>query len=53
MAWNYAKYVGKIAKAGRDEYNIPMYVNAWLKQPGQSGHAPGNYPSGGPHTSGY
>ena len=48
MAWNYAKYVGKIAKAGRDEYNIPMYVNAWLKQPGQSGHAPGNYPSGGP-----
>jgi hypothetical protein len=48
MAWNYAKYVGKIAEAGRDEYNIPMYVNAWLKQPGQSGHAPGNYPSGGP-----
>jgi len=48
MAWNYAKYVGKIAKAGREEYNIPMYVNAWLKQPGQSGHAPGNYPSGGP-----
>jgi hypothetical protein len=48
MAWNYAKYVGKIAKAGREEYDIPMYVNAWLKQPGQSGHAPGNYPSGGP-----
>jgi hypothetical protein len=48
MAWNYAKYVEKIAKAGRKEYNIPMYVNAWLKQPGGSGHAPGNYPSGGP-----
>jgi hypothetical protein len=48
MAWNYAKYVGKIASAGKAEYNIPMYVNAWLKQPGQSGHAPGNYPSGGP-----
>ena len=25
-----------------------MYVNAWLKQPGPNGHAPGNYPSGGP-----
>lgn len=48
MAWNYARYVGKIAAAGKAEYNIPMYVNAWLKQPGQSGHAPGNYPSGGP-----
>jgi hypothetical protein len=48
MAWNYAKYVEKIAKAGREEYNLPMYVNAWLKQPGKSGHAPGNYPSGGP-----
>lgn len=48
MAWNYAKYVGKIAAAGRAEYNLPMFVNAWLKQPGNSGHAPGNYPSGGP-----
>ncbi|MBW6501686.1 MAG: DUF5597 domain-containing protein [Bacteroidales bacterium] len=48
MAWNYAKYVGKIAEAGREKYDIPMYVNAWLKQPGSSGHAPGNYPSGGP-----
>lgn len=48
MAWNYAKYVERIAAAGKAEYNIPMYVNAWLKQPGRSGHAPGNYPSGGP-----
>jgi len=48
MAWNYARYIEKIAKSGREEYNIPMYVNAWLKQPGPSGHAPGNYPSGGP-----
>ena len=48
MSCNYAKYVEKIAAAGRNEHNIPMYVNAWLKQPGQSGHAPGNYPSGGP-----
>ena len=48
MAWHYAKYVEFIAKAGKDEYNLPMYVNAWLKQPGRYGHAPGNYPSGGP-----
>lgn len=48
MVWNYAKYVGKVAAAGKAEYNLPMYVNAWLKQPGNSGHAPGNYPSGGP-----
>jgi len=46
MAWNYAKYVEKVAEAGKAEYNIPMYVNAWLKQP--RGPAPGNYPSGGP-----
>jgi hypothetical protein len=46
MAWNYAKYVGEIAKAGRAEYNIPMYVNAWLKQ--TKGRDPGQYPSGGP-----
>jgi hypothetical protein len=46
MAWNYARYVEKVAEAGKAEYNIPMYVNAWLKQP--RGPAPGNYPSGGP-----
>jgi hypothetical protein len=46
MAWNYARYVGKVAEAGKAEYNIPMYVNGWLQQPN---HAwPGTYPSGGP-----
>ncbi len=48
MVWHYAQYVGIIAAAGKAEYNLPMYVNAWLKQPGRFGHAPGNYPSGGP-----
>jgi len=48
MAWNYASYAGHIAAAGRAEYDLPMYVNAWLKQPGRFGHAPGDYPSGGP-----
>jgi hypothetical protein len=45
-AWNYAAYVEKVAAAGKKEYPIPMYVNAWLKQP--STFIPGKYPSGGP-----
>ena len=44
MAWNYARYVEKVAEAGKAAYNIPMYVNGWLQQPN---HAwPGTYPSG-------
>ena len=46
MAWNYARYVGKVAARGKDEYPLPMYVNAWLKQPATAW--PGRYPSGGP-----
>ena len=46
MAWNYAKYVGEIAKQGKAQYALPMYANAWLKQP--KGREPGQYPSGGP-----
>tara|TARA_R110000822_G_scaffold279554_3_gene401266 strand:+ start:573 stop:2384 length:1812 start_codon:yes stop_codon:yes gene_type:complete len=46
MAWHYAKYVGEVAKQGKDEYALPMYVNAWMKQP--NGREPGQYPSGGP-----
>ncbi|MEO6548777.1 MAG: DUF5597 domain-containing protein [Ferruginibacter sp.] len=45
-AWNYAKYTEKVAAAGKKEYPLPMYVNAWLKQP--STFLPGRYPSGGP-----
>jgi len=33
------------AEAGKKEYNIPMYVNAWLQQPNHPW--PGVYPSGG------
>lgn len=49
-AWNYASYVGYIAEAGKSEYPLPLYVNAWLKQPG--GRGPGSYPSGAalPHV---
>jgi beta-galactosidase GanA len=46
MAWNYARYIGHVAAAGKAEYNIPMYVNTWLKQPGYGW--PGAYPGGGP-----
>jgi beta-galactosidase GanA len=46
MAWHYARYVDHVARAGKAEYKIPMFVNAWLQQ---RDHAwPGTYPSGGP-----
>lgn len=47
-AWNYATYVEEVAKAGKAELNLPMYVNAWMKSPGQRN--PGLYPSGGPQA---
>jgi hypothetical protein len=45
-AWYYASYVEKVAAAGKHEYALPMFVNAWLKQP--LTYWPGRYPSGGP-----
>lgn len=58
MAYHYATYVEKIAVAGRQAYDIPLFTNAWLPKPGTSdasgnvasgGGMPGEYPSGGPH----
>src|SRR5271157_3895079 len=46
MAWNYARFVGKVIAEGKAEYSIPMFVNAWLQQPNMAW--PGTYPSGGP-----
>ncbi len=46
MAWNYARYVGHVAAAGKAEYPLPMFVNTWLRQ--KDGDKPGTYPSGGP-----
>jgi beta-galactosidase GanA len=46
MAWYYATYINKVVEAGKAEYPIPMFVNAWLKQREHSW--PGTYPSGGP-----
>jgi len=48
MAWQYAHYIDLVAKAGKAEYPLPMYVNAWIVQPGDKD--PGDYPSGGPQA---
>ncbi|REG96110.1 GH35 family beta-galactosidase [Flavobacterium aquicola] len=45
MAWFFAKFTNAVAKAGKDSYAIPMYVNAALNA---SGKKPGEYPSAGP-----
>jgi hypothetical protein len=48
MAWHFACAVERIASAGKKEYDLPCYVNAWLKQyPWYAG----SYPSGGPVES--
>ena len=48
MAWHYARYLDRIAKAGKAQYPLPMYVNAWIIQPRDK--LPGDYPSGGPQA---
>jgi hypothetical protein len=48
MAWNYARYLNECARAAKEEYNIPMFVNAWIVQPEDK--SPGDYPSGGPQA---
>ncbi|HHV09868.1 MAG TPA: DUF5597 domain-containing protein [Clostridiales bacterium] len=48
MAYYYAKAVERITGAAQKEYNLPCYVNAWLKQyPWYLG----SYPCGGPVAS--
>jgi len=48
MAWHYAAYIDRIAAAGKAEYALPTFVNAWIVQPEDT--RPGNYPSGGPQA---
>jgi hypothetical protein len=49
MAWNYARYVGRVAAAGKSEYPLPMFVNVWLSDWRETAPMkPGDYPSGGP-----
>ena len=44
MAWHLASHLEAVAAAGRAEYDLPMYANAWLAGTAR----PGEYPSGGP-----
>lgn len=48
MAWHYATYMERISEAGKQAYNLPVFVNAWIVQPEDT--RPGNYPSGGPQA---
>ena len=43
-AYYVARYVGRVAAAGKAEYPLPMAVNCWLDK----GDVPGTYPTGGP-----
>ena len=48
MAWNYARYMNAVTDAGKTQYTLPTYVNAWIVQPEDKG--PGDYPAGGPQS---
>lgn len=56
MAAAFARHVQQVIAAGRAEFNVPCFVNAWLDaDPAEGlsssvagGVAPGAYPSGGP-----
>ncbi len=45
MEYHYAKALEEIASAGKEEYGLEMYVNAWIEK---FPWVPGGYPSGGP-----
>ncbi|KAH7359957.1 beta-galactosidase [Pyrenochaeta sp. MPI-SDFR-AT-0127] len=58
MAYHYALYVEKVAKAGKDEYALPLFTNVWQNYVDEDadkaqpvvvggGGQPGDYPSGG------
>ena len=50
-AYSVARYIGQVAATGKKEFDIPMYVNNWLKSPRAYPiqTVPGeDYPSGGP-----
>ncbi len=46
MAWQYARFMGHMAAAGKEAYPLPVFTNSWIVQP--EDQAPGDYPSGGP-----
>lgn len=46
-AWHIARYIDRVAEAGKAVYPLPMLVNAALRGPFNPGQ-PGQYASGGP-----
>lgn len=60
MAYHFAAYLEHVAAAGKAIYDMPIFVNAWLRAPlghdsgpvpetlFTGGHKPGVYPSGSP-----
>jgi beta-galactosidase GanA len=48
MAYHYARFINAVAAAGKQQYDLPMYVNAQLPAPQERA---GEYPSGGPHPA--
>lgn len=58
MAYHYARYVDQVARAGKEEYHLPLYTNVWQNYADEDadktqpivvggGGQPGDYPSGG------
>jgi beta-galactosidase GanA len=47
-AWAIARYIEEIAKAGRAEYDLPMFVNNALRDPGPQTPWKADFASGGP-----
>jgi beta-galactosidase GanA len=45
MAWHFGRYIGKVAEAGKAQYDLPMFTNAALIR---GSYAAGQYNSGGP-----
>lgn len=48
QAWQYARFCNRVTEAGKAEYDLPTFVNAWIVQPEDKG--PGDYPTGGPQA---
>lgn len=46
-AWSVARYIGRVAAAGKAAYPLPLYANAALREILKPG-APGTYQAGGP-----
>lgn len=47
-AFHLASYINRVTKSGKNVYQLPMYVNAWILENGFE--YPGEYPSGGPNS---